>query len=77
MSQTCQHMCRRCTCIALLLAFIAQLSAVLPRECIKLVQELGGEVEYIILSTFAYEHKIYVPPFNRAFKGAQVWVAPG
>ncbi|KAK9798186.1 hypothetical protein WJX73_000651 [Symbiochloris irregularis] len=47
------------------------------KECINLVKELGGEVEYIILSTFAYEHKIYVPPFNRAFPDAQVWVAPG
>ena len=47
------------------------------RECIALVKELNMPVEYIILDTFAYEHKIYVPPFNRAFPDAQVWVAPG
>ncbi|CAL5185939.1 unnamed protein product [Lathyrus oleraceus] len=42
-------------------------------EC---VQELGAPVEYIVLPTFAYEHKIFVGPFSRKFPRAQVWVAP-
>ncbi|KAL8471669.1 hypothetical protein ACS0TY_029070 [Phlomoides rotata] len=46
------------------------------KECIQLVKELGAPVEYIILPTFAYEHKIFVGPFSREFPRAQVWVAP-
>lgn len=33
-------------------------------------------MEYIILPTFAYEHKIFVGPFSRKFPRAQIWVAP-
>lgn len=33
-------------------------------------------MEFIVLPTFAYEHKIFVAPFSRAFPRAQVWVAP-
>ena len=33
-------------------------------------------MEYIILPTFAYEHKIFVGPFSRRFPKAKVWVAP-
>ncbi|WCJ25639.1 hypothetical protein M5689_007509 [Euphorbia peplus] len=46
------------------------------KECIQLVKELGSPVEYIVLPTFAYEHKIFVGPFSRKFPQAQVWVAP-
>nr|GLL39176.1 uncharacterized protein LOC109188975 [Ipomoea trifida] len=46
------------------------------KECIQLVKELGYPVEYIVLPTFAYEHKIFVGPFSRKFPRAQVWVAP-
>ncbi|CDP02284.1 unnamed protein product [Coffea canephora] len=46
------------------------------KECIELVKELGAPVEYIVLPTFAYEHKIFVGPFSRKFPQAQVWVAP-
>ncbi|XP_043812881.1 uncharacterized protein LOC110630441 isoform X2 [Manihot esculenta] len=46
------------------------------KECIQLVKELGAPVEYIILPTFAYEHKIFVGPFSRKFPRAQIWVAP-
>ncbi|XP_021297699.1 uncharacterized protein LOC110426731 [Herrania umbratica] len=46
------------------------------KECIKLLKELGAPVEYIVLPTFAYEHKIFVGPFSRKFPKAQVWVAP-
>lgn len=42
----------------------------------QLVKELGAAVEYIVLPTFAYEHKIFVGPFSRKFPKAQVWVAP-
>jgi hypothetical protein len=33
-------------------------------------------VEYIVLPTFAYEHKIFAGPFSRKFPKAQIWVAP-
>ncbi|KAL9227007.1 hypothetical protein vseg_002755 [Gypsophila vaccaria] len=46
------------------------------KECIQLLKELGAPVEYIVLPTFAYEHKIFVGPFSRKFPRAQVWVAP-
>ncbi|THU48143.1 hypothetical protein C4D60_Mb09t23100 [Musa balbisiana] len=46
------------------------------KECIELLKELNAPVEYIILPTFAYEHKIFVGPFSRKFPRAQVWVAP-
>ncbi|GFY87002.1 hypothetical protein Acr_05g0006410 [Actinidia rufa] len=39
------------------------------KECIQLVKELGAPVEYIVLPTFAYEHKIFVGPFSRNFFG--------
>lgn len=42
----------------------------------QLIKELGAPVEYIVLPTFAYEHKIFVGPFSRKFPKAQVWVAP-
>ncbi|KAG6656973.1 uncharacterized protein LOC122307254 isoform X1 [Carya illinoinensis] len=45
-------------------------------ECIQLLKELGAPVEYIVLPTFAYEHKIFVGPFSRKFPRAQLWVAP-
>jgi len=43
---------------------------------LQLIKELGAPVEYIVLPTFAYEHKIFVGPFSRKFPRAQVWVAP-
>ena len=33
-------------------------------------------MEFVVLPTFAIEHKIYVGPFARRFPEAQVWVAP-
>lgn len=42
----------------------------------QLLKELGAPVEYIVLPTFAYEHKIFVGPFSRKFPRAQLWVAP-
>lgn len=42
----------------------------------QLLEELNAPVEYIVLPTFAYEHKIFVGPFSRKFPKAQVWVAP-
>ena len=47
------------------------------RECVELIQELDSPVEYIILATFAYEHKIYCAPMSRKFPDAQVWTSPG
>lgn len=46
------------------------------RECIQLLNELEAPVQYIVLPTFAYEHKIFVGPFSRKFPKAQTWVAP-
>jgi hypothetical protein len=45
-------------------------------ECLALLRELGSPVEYIVLPTFAYEHKIFVGPFSRKFPKAKVYVAP-
>lgn len=45
-------------------------------ECLCLLRELGAPVEYIILPTFAYEHKIFVGPFSRKFPKAKVYIAP-
>lgn len=45
-------------------------------ECLRLLKELNAPVEYIVLPTFAYEHKIYVGPFARKFPDAQVYVTP-
>ena len=42
----------------------------------QLVKELGDPVEYIVLPTFAYEHKILVAPLSIKFPKAQLWVAP-
>lgn len=41
-------------------------------ECVRLVKELGAPVEYIVLPTFAYEHKAFVGPFSREFPKAKV-----
>lgn len=46
------------------------------RECVRLVKELDLPVEHIVLPTFAYEHKIFLGPFSRAFPQAKVWIAP-
>ena len=48
----------------------------LYRECVRLVKELGLPIEFIVLPTFAYEHKIFLGPFSRAFPDAKVWIAP-
>lgn len=49
-------------------------------ECIRLVNELvaeHGDVKYIILPTISgLEHKVFVGPFARCFRDAQVFVAP-
>lgn len=41
------------------------------RECIDLVKEIGA-VEHVVLTTHAYEHKIFVAPFARKFPGCKV-----
>jgi len=51
-------------------------SATIRRECVRLVKELELPVEYLVLPTFAYEHKIFLGPFSRAFPQARVWIAP-
>ena len=49
-------------------------------ECIRLVNELvaeHGDVKYIILPTSSgLEHKVFVGPFARCFRQAQIFVAP-
>jgi len=46
------------------------------RECVELLEDLGMPVEHIVLTTHAYEHKIFIPPFQRRYGTAQVWVVP-
>jgi hypothetical protein len=46
------------------------------RECMHLVKELDAPVKHIILTTHAYEHKIFISPFQRRFPEAQVYVVP-
>lgn len=41
-------------------------------ECLRLLRELDAPVEYIVLPTFAYEHKVFVGPFSRKFPKAKV-----
>ena len=41
-----------------------------------LLLELDAPVEYIILTTHAYEHKVFVPSFQRRFPQAQVYYSP-
>ena len=43
------------------------------RECVQLLKELG-RVECIVLTTHAYEHKLFVAPFSRKFPDAKVCV---
>ena len=46
------------------------------RECMDLLKELDAPVKHIILTTHAYEHKIFISPFQRRFPDAQVYVPP-
>lgn len=49
-------------------------------ECINMLKELGGEVEYIVLPVTAIEHKVYMKPFVEQVskKGVtKIYVAPG
>ncbi|KAL3159305.1 hypothetical protein ABBQ32_011259 [Trebouxia sp. C0010 RCD-2024] len=46
------------------------------RECLDLLKELGGPVKHIVLTTHAYEHKVFVAPFQRKFPDARVYVPP-
>ena len=46
------------------------------RECVALLKELEAPVKHILLTTHAYEHKIFVSPFQRRFRDAQVYVVP-
>ncbi|GBF99275.1 hypothetical protein Rsub_12035 [Raphidocelis subcapitata] len=45
-------------------------------ECVRLLRDLGAPVEFIVLPTFAYEHKVFVGPFSRRFPEAKVYTAP-
>jgi len=45
------------------------------QECLEMVRSLG-EVEHIVLPTFAIEHKVFFGPFARNFPNASLWVAP-
>ena len=41
-----------------------------------LLLELDRPVRYIVLTTHAYEHKVFVPSFQRRFPLAQVYNSP-
>jgi len=45
-------------------------------ECLSLLAELDAPVEYIVLPTTLFEHKIFCGPFSRRFPDAQVFIAP-
>lgn len=49
---------------------------VICRECIDLLKELETPVKHIILTTHAYEHKVFIAPFQRRFPDATVYVPP-
>ena len=49
---------------------------VLCRECIDLMKELEAPVKHIVLTTHAYEHKVFIAPFQRRFPDATVYVPP-
>ena len=45
-------------------------------EFFKLLDELG-EVEHVVLPTYAIEHKVWLPALARRYRDAKVWVADG
>ncbi len=45
-------------------------------ECMRLLDELG-EVAYIVLPTTAFEHKVFVGRFAKAYPKAKVYACPG
>ena len=45
-------------------------------ECVAMIRSLGAPVEYIVLPTFAYEHKAFLAPFSRRFPEAEVFATP-
>ena len=45
-------------------------------ECVAALKALNAPVTHVVLPTFAYEHKVFMGPFCRAFPDAQAWVAP-
>eukprot|EP00240_Pyramimonas_obovata_P001702 CAMPEP_0118923952 /NCGR_PEP_ID=MMETSP1169-20130426/2286_1 /TAXON_ID=36882 /ORGANISM="Pyramimonas obovata, Strain CCMP722" /LENGTH=466 /DNA_ID=CAMNT_0006865017 /DNA_START=146 /DNA_END=1546 /DNA_ORIENTATION=+ len=47
------------------------------KECVALIEDLGAPVEYIVLPTTLFEHKVFVGPFQRKFPKAEVYVCPG
>jgi len=47
------------------------------QECIALIDELGLPVRYVVLPTYAYEHKVFMAPFCRRFPDAKRFVVDG
>ena len=41
-----------------------------------LINELEAPVEYIILPTYAYEHKVFVAPMSRKYPQAKIYTSP-
>ncbi|CEL95629.1 unnamed protein product [Vitrella brassicaformis CCMP3155] len=46
-------------------------------ECIALLNDIGGEVEYIVLPSAALEHKLFTQSFVKKYPRAEVFIAPG
>ena len=46
------------------------------REFFRLLDELG-EVEHVVLPTYALEHKVYLPALARRYPAAKTWVVDG
>eukprot|EP00854_Cymbomonas_tetramitiformis_P008327 gene8327-9894_t len=70
----------RMTVIALSSGVLWAYAPIAPtEECVRLVKELEaihGNLAYIVLPTYAVEHKQYLGAFSRSFPDAEVWVAP-
>mmetsp|Transcript_69693 Transcript_69693/g.154215 ORF Transcript_69693/g.154215 Transcript_69693/m.154215 type:complete len:482 (-) Transcript_69693:45-1490(-) len=45
-------------------------------ECVALLAELGLPVEFVVLGSAQYEHKIFVGPFSRRWPDAKVFTVP-
>ena len=63
-------------CVSRVLRSIQSRYIGICRECIDLLKELDAPVKHIILTTHAYEHKIFIAPFQRRFPEATVYVPP-
>ena len=74
------HVPLRMTVVKLSSGGLLAFSPVNPTpECLALVRDLEnlhGDLKFVVLGSAAIEHKVAAGPFARAFPKAQLWVAP-